>query len=93
MIDSGEHADEKQSDADFQGSAGETSQHRAATEAEKEDDHHAAPAPAIREPPGRQGEGAEGDESGCGVYDELRVAHVEGRRQHQRRNRGVNQDE
>ena len=93
MVDSGEHADEKQPDGDFQGRTGEARQHRADTETQKEDDHHATPTPAVRKPPRRQGEGAESDESGRSVYDELRVAHVEGRRQNQRRHRSINQDE
>ena len=75
-------------DADLEGRARKARQHRADADSEEEHDHHSPPAPAVREPTRRQREGAEGDESGGRVDDELRVGHVERRRQHQGRHRG-----
>ena len=93
VIDGREHADEEQTDANLQRCSREAGEDRADADAGEEHRHHALAAPAVGQPAGGQGKGAEGDEARRRVDDELRVAEPEYRRQREGRYRRVYEDE
>ena len=74
MIDGGEQPDGGKAQSQGQRRVGQPRQDRRTAQADEEDDHHAAPAPVIAEPAGRQGAGAEGDEAEDRERQEIAVA-------------------
>jgi hypothetical protein len=93
MIDRREHADDEQADADLQGRLRKSGGDRGEADADEEHAHHALAAPFVGEPPGRQGEQAEGEEAGSGIGEQIAVADAPLAAERQRRHGGEDQGE
>ena len=91
MIDRGKDAEDEQGDGDLQRRLCISRQDRGDADADEEHGHHAVPAPAVRKPPRRQGEQAEGYESGRRVVNQLLVAQAPFARQRKCRHSRENQ--
>ena len=93
MVERSEHADCEQPRGNLERGAGQRRRNRARPDAEEEDDHHAFPAPLVRDPSGRYRADAKGDEPRRGVGDERGVAHAPFLGEPQRRDRCEDQHE
>ena len=76
VVDGRENADREEAGRDRERRIGQRRGDRARADPEKEDDHHPLAAPLVRDPSGRDGADAEGDESGRGERNERRVTHL-----------------
>ncbi|MEY9619667.1 hypothetical protein ABH982_003124 [Bradyrhizobium ottawaense] len=79
MIDRGEDADGEQRGAELHGRLHEADRDHGGTNADEEDQHHVAAAPAVPEPAGQQRAGTERDEARRRVRQQLRIGHAERR--------------
>ncbi|MET4771091.1 hypothetical protein ABIA28_003305 [Bradyrhizobium elkanii] len=90
MIDRGEDADRQQRGAELQRRLHEADRDHRQADADEEDHHHVAAAPAVAEPARDQRAGAEGDEARGRIGQQFRIGHAE-RRAHDDDGGGENQ--
>ncbi|MGY3368539.1 hypothetical protein ACVWZL_005664 [Bradyrhizobium sp. GM2.4] len=90
MIDRGKNADREQRRAELGRGLHEANRDHGGADADEEDQHHVATAPAVAEPAGEQRARAEGDEARRRVRQEFRIGHAE-RRSHDDHRGGENQ--
>ena len=82
VIDRGEQADRQQRRAKLQRRLHQADRDHRQADAEEEDHHHVAAAPAVAEPAGQQRARAERDEARGGVRQQLGIGHAERRPHH-----------
>ena len=80
VIDGAEHTDQREPRCNLPGGLRQSRQHGGCADADEKQRHHAAPAPAVRQPPCRQRAGAEHDERAEGQRQHFAVAPAEFRR-------------
>ena len=73
MIDRGKEPHRRKPKRELPGRLAEAGRDRGETDAEEEHRHHVAPAPAVAQPSGRQGSGAEHDETAQRERDQLAI--------------------
>ena len=76
MINRGEDTHNEKGRAHLQGRLGKGRQNGAGADPDKEDGHHAPPAPDIGNPSGRQTADAEGDKARRRVRNKLGIGHI-----------------